>query len=263
MKKLYLLLIMIFCSLGILHSYDKEFRLPSLTPNQQEAGVRESKKFYAPGLDYDLLHKQGNTIDKSFLENFFWKTIFQFYTTKFTGYDFTYNYLMFENKSLKIKNYDYSKFADLAKQFKFKAPIDEDDIYELIPLVKKIKTAIESFKDNELLKKLGIAYQRRKIVVEKINKLLTDKKESGATQEELESISKILYEQDRLATDLQTMIFYMMKEAYEKYIQDFSEKEHELKDFVPDFIKAPYYKEIKSKLDELTSPVNSINGFSL
>ena len=91
-------------------------------------------------------------------------------------------------------------------------------------------------KSNETLCELGTAYQRNKIVVEKIRNKL----------ESSPQVEKELYIYDRITTDLQTMIFNFMKEATSEFLSNYPAAEREdtyefLETLRPSWGEKPYY----------------------
>ncbi|MDR3646045.1 MAG: hypothetical protein P4L22_00715, partial [Candidatus Babeliales bacterium] len=199
----------------------KSFRLPSLTPDDQAAGVNSG--FY-PDLQWTTLHKSGNIIEGDFLLNIFFNSMFLFYIKKFSGYDYRPN----KGNSLFASTYG--------------------------PLI------LKAFKENELLKKLAIAYMRQKIVIEKLQNLLPN------------IDAKIIYKYDRFVTDLQIMIFYWIKEGYEEFAKRFklaNTQEEKLKSpeflahFVPEFTNTPYYNYLLTNFDEFKKPRTIVEGMKL
>ncbi|HBR71030.1 TPA: hypothetical protein DIC20_05415 [Candidatus Dependentiae bacterium] len=278
MKKLSCLLFLITVLIFPLKIKPGLFTLKPLTAKEQEAGVSESR-FYTPGLDFTTLHKSGDTISEEFLEKFFLNTIFQYYIHEFLSFDQTYNYTMWQTykeqkKDIKMEKYDRSKFKNIFVRLDLpEREIDSLNVDRIpqaaldnIWQIEAVKNAINALKQNKLLRTLGIAYQRTKIVVEKLH----DK--AKTTQDE--EIGRVSYLEDRIATDLQAMIFYFIKEACEEYIERFTEarikKEKDeagkfLSTFKPSWLDEPYYKNIISNLDSLikAQDVNDLLSFFL
>lgn len=234
-----------------------EFKLVALTEDEQAAGVIGNQYYNTGKLDFTTLHREGHTIDKSFLKNFFFYSIFQNYIYRFLNYDMRFNYqedLLKEDPSLE-------KWRSLSVNFGLGLllkGITQKQYDNLSLLIQVIPHALDAFKKNKLLENLGIAYQRMKIVVEKLANQLTINPD--------EVLVRALYAADRIATDLQTMIFHFMKEGMEKYQQQFrSAKSDEekinagnfLETFTPVWIEKPYYKKIIENINNFMQPQKS------
>lgn len=218
------------------------FTLPTLTDEEQKAGAMTSG-FYAPGMDYQYLHDCGHTALEEFLEDFFFKTIFQNYVHHFFGYDMNFDYQ---------QPYDIQKFNTILDNLE----LDTKNKSEQFNIISSLGSALKSFKENQLLRKLGTAYQRMKVVVDKLSYKTTYSKD--------EIIFKALTQADRLATDLQTMIFHMMKKGAELYKnnikaaypdqQEMKAAGNFLKNFKPTWVKETYYQDIIKQLEMLMKP---------
>jgi len=108
-------------------------------------------------------------------------------------------------------------------------------------------------KSNETLCELGTAYQRNKIVVEKIRNKL----------ESSPQVEKELYIYDRITTDLQTMIFNFMKEATSEFLSNYqaarttAEREGTyefLETLRPSWGEKPYYITLLENIKLLMRP---------
>ncbi len=294
MKKLFLLLFIskiINCSESCSDLEKNEnFRLEKLNDQQMSAGITETYglskiKYYTVSVrDFSELHKIGNIADNKFLLDIFFNSVFRYYTVQTL-------YFM----ELKPFREQFEQFKSDDKIPPLKNPIDLISIgfnskgqiiktrRQSEQILSYIEAAIKYFKENEMLQKLAIAFERMKIVVEKLNA----KVKAGKSE-----ILKTLLEQDRLLIDIQTMVFHMIKQGYEQYIEkvrklaaeivdsfkkdskpldkitqeDLTKFEHLgdfLKTFKPSFICAPYYKNIISKLDELQKPISEVDGIKL
>lgn len=269
---------------------DKKSLLKPLTEEQQKAGVEGNQYYDATlyeslykGLMFGELHKRGNVMDKGELASFFLRSIFRFYTHELLNFDMTADYdfsdgslSVTDNPAQVVAGKSYPSYKNSNTTFKkmiselsdrFSLHIDlgkaqtlddlgKESIEKLSNTVTAIQNAIEQFRKNQLLLQLGVVYQRHKIVVEKINAELEEKM---AQEEDVSAVYDRLVQEDRVTTDLQAMIFYMMKEAYEKFMQNYGKKVKKPADFLqrfePSFVQVPYYKMIIKNLDELQKPV--------
>ena len=253
--------------------------LTSLSTDQQNAGVEDSK-CYAASLKLDerisfkTLHDEGNsTMTVKELQEVFFKSMFQYYTNEFLSYDMSaksrYRIM------LGCTPEDYDRFIKLVTTFgldlKNFTPKSNPDAKPWIvhnkpvyfELLDTVHGAIESFKKNESFAKLAGAYQRWKVVLEKVESTNLNSTEQFS--------GDFVYTVDRIPTDLQVMIYYWMQEGYESFKQKFKaalpgEKITSgdfLATFVPSFITRPYYATIMSKLDELCKPVEKLQEISL
>lgn len=224
--------------------------LPRLSDSQMKAGLG-SALYSVSQDDFGKLHDCGHIIDTRFLANIFFKSIFQYYTDELLGFDMTYNYAQFADTTLKLTIVDRLKFKFLGVmglEFHTKDPASR---FKCFAQVEMVRRAIELLMHNLLLNNLAIAYMRQKIVTEKLLCLV----EKGSAQ-----LQPLLLMHDRYAIDLQTMIYYFMKEAYERYINEvrYAHQQQEkipdgrfLENFLPVFKKEHYYDRILAKLDEL------------
>ena len=234
-------------------------KLPSIDDYLLKAGVEESAAFYSPDIkegEYWELHNRGYEIYEDFLKRIFLGTVFQFYTYILIGYDMNYNYTQFKDYSLKPKSYDLRKFGVLAKDLLSKPLKDIKEIAENDKLWAGIQTAIDNLKQNQLLLDLGIAFERQKIVVEKLEQLLR--------KNPSEEIQRNLLEIDRIDIDILNMIYYFMKESYEEFksklaktatVDEAIRATDFLATFKPEFINWPYYYDIITQLNRLKQPI--------
>lgn len=209
-----------------------DYRLPKLTDKQFDAGMGVAigplTDFYSVDqLEFVTLHAKGNLIDKKWLADYFMRSIFQAYTYELFGY-----YMKFEDKN-------GPPFCLWPQKYK-----------------PALKSAIEKFKQNKLLISLGAVLMRQKVIIE----LLSDLTEKTGDNK----VQQLLINHNSYADDIQTMIYYFMKEAYEqlraKIKASRSEQERMqsgefLETIEPNFIKHPYYKEIVQKLEEFGNPM--------
>ena len=249
--------ILAFLSLFFVASI-KEIRacLPKLTDDQMMAGAQFYEKYYTSTLsDFMKLHREGDIIDTNFLENIFFNTIFQYYTREFLNFDIKYDYLQNSSKS-SLTFEDRMNFGQLSRTIGLSQMPIRQIIKTVVPQIKFLQEAIDIFKQNKLLKNLGAAYMRQKIVVEKIQDYTKAKGN--------EALMPLLLEHDRIATDLQTMIFHFMEQGYGQFIENFKAAQNDqqkidagkfLATFEPSFINQPYYKNIQSKLASFCQPM--------
>src|SRR5439155_7992073 len=109
---------------------------------EREAGVGTG--FYPKTLNYHKLHAQGHVVDNSFLQDFFFNTIFQYYTFVLLDFDPIYNYTMWQDPFMEyFTQEDLTKFQKLAKKFGKKQPTSQKDINDIFPLVTSIKKALQ------------------------------------------------------------------------------------------------------------------------
>lgn len=253
---------------------DENFRLPALTEEQQAAGVKGNKFYSWQQLNFGYLHSDGHLLSEDFLKNFFFKTMFQYYTHEFLNYDPTYNYDQWKNKTLAgFRQADLEKFKAIARAFGMPEPHNREEIDQLFPFIESIEQTLEAFKKNNLLQKLAAAYQRQKVVVEKLNFLLKQALLPTVKDEaKIEKLTKLLYQRDRIATDLQAMIYHFMGEAFANYKMKLAQAQTDREKltagnalifFEPSFKNKPYYKKLLQQLDYLMLPVHNIEGFKL
>lgn len=252
--------------------------LEPLSTGDMEAGFGATYSSVS-GDDFARLHEQGHCIERPFLLHVFLGSLFQYYTHRFLGFDMTYNY----NSSIygdAANGRDADKFFESffcplpCCRFKckfvsrgFGRNYEARDIFR--PHIPSLVRAIDMLKKNDLLQRLGVAYQRQKIVVEKLH-IAFDK----AVQEKLSPADiKLKYDtllrHDRYAIDLQTMIYHFMFQAYTSYVTmvmqrvgvlskdnkiDFPPADF-LVTFRPSFVDDPYYAPIIAKLEELSEPM--------
>lgn len=245
----------------------------SLTTQYMEAGLGGPFSYSAIGTEFDKLHAIGNEVDQGFLLDTFFKSLFQYYTHEFLGFDMTYDYfdrpLATEQqaKFLELTQPEYERFRCKFSHpgiygFQTMAEREERKAIEsrecMLPNIKSIQYAINKLKENRLLQELGIAYMRQKVVVEKIWVPF----ESGD-----EKMGPLLYMHDKYANDIQIMIFHLMSQAYLQYlrlanmvlfVQGVKIIPPEIGDFLatfkPDFIDNLYYQSVLAKLPELSLP---------
>jgi len=255
---------------------DEKLLLKPLDEDQQAAGVIGSK-CYASSLKslegritFKTLHDEGNALmTVKELQEVFFKSMFQYYTNEFLSYDMSAYYMPYMPSPE-----DYSRFINLVSMFGL-------DLNDFVPrdkptakpwfrhnrqlysaLLETVQKAIASFKKNESFAKLAGAYQRWKIIAEKVE---------STEQNSTEKFGDFVYTVDRIPTDLQAMIYYWMQEGYELFLKKFkdalpSERNTSgdfLATFVPSFITRPYYAKIMAMLDELSKPVEKLKGISL
>ncbi|OGB84307.1 hypothetical protein A3F66_01930 [candidate division TM6 bacterium RIFCSPHIGHO2_12_FULL_32_22] len=226
-----------------------------------KAGVEESKAFYSPTInegEYSELHRRGHEIYEKFLEKIFLGTVFQFYTYIFLGYDMNYNYAQFKDRSIRPREYDIRKFNVLSENILNKKlyRIEEVQDFGQNDKLNAIKTAIDNLKQNQFLIDLGIAFERQKIVVEKLGQLLQ--------KSPSETIQQQLLEVDRIDIDLLNMIYYFMQEAYSEFKQKLAKVSSAddairatdfLMTFKPQFASLSYYQDIIAQLNLLKQPI--------
>lgn len=251
-------------------SAEESFRLPKISEIDEAAGV-QGNQFYdiaylASGNLFGQLHKYGHIRPDYFLEDVFFHSMFNYYTERFTGLDVTYNYDQFlSNAELNPLTYDIEKFNKIASKVLEKKVKNKSDIATIQDVLNALFVAVNNLKENNLLKKMAAAYQRKKIVVEKLRDLTRE----FAGKPEAETIFKILMAEDSRTRDIQTMIFNFMKEAYKSFIEKYKKAENKsskqkiatglfLAQFEPSFIKYCYYKKLISELDELAKPQKHI-----
>ena len=122
-------------------------------------------------------------------------------------------------------------------------------------LVVKIRQALELFKGNQLLIKLGVAFQRWKIVLKKIvdANIAVDDNYANAYD---------------VTNDLKLMIYYLMQEGFKQFVQNYKAKIENpgafLVAFKPSFSQegytTDYYRFLIKKLDELGKSVGRFGG---
>lgn len=226
--------------------YDKIYGIEKLDTHTRIAGLGSGgASFYShvknPVSDenWKRLHKEGNsTEDNALLTNIFFNSMFQFYSDWFLG--------------------PLSPYVTFGKAYeKNKLAVD---------------SAMKSFQENNYLIKLAIAYQRRKIFVEKLGLLLV---KGELSEQAAQKLQQIYLNEDQLVENIQTLIFNWIKQGYDfvkAKLRGASYHQSEeigkfLKDFVPYFINSddphPLYKKIIDNLDSYTKPIADeidING---
>lgn len=210
----------------------------SLDDKLRDAGV--STGFYSTvkdpinQADWQKLHEQGNLIDADFLKRIFLKSIFPYYSRGELGVFSPYTGLKNE-RTLAIG-----------------------------------EGVMKIFQQNPHLIKLGIAFERKKIILEKMQELL--RKLMLSDSEKAEILLKNLYAQEGLLEDIQTMLYNFMKSGYEEFITKIKDVDIKglsaqkqmdariaagnfLADYIPDFIQEhTKYKKIWDSIDGYLKP---------
>lgn len=121
------------------------FKLPRLTDAQESAGVNLSQCYSVEGHEFVKLHEAGDFADKEFLKSICLRTIFQYYIHDFFDIDLsTIRYLSVDDK--------FVCFNEVGHE------------------LKAVLNAIDALKKNVLLQLLATAFERQKIVSEKLIK---------------------------------------------------------------------------------------------
>lgn len=89
--------------------------------------------------------------------------------------------------------------------------------------------------------------------------------------ERAEHIQKILVSRDRLAIDLQTMIFYWMDQAFTLFFSEYRAAKPEKREavatllgtFRPEFLQNIYYEKTLKSLQEYANPVRRVEDVPL
>lgn len=250
-------------TMDLKESPEKELtlRLPALTDYLMEADFGNSPFYdYTKSRNYmGIMHQQGPDLPAPILENIFTYGLMQWYIHGLIGYDCSYNYVQIFDSSLSKSPYDLKKFQtiwtalgkdkkEINKMF-FENPQQKLFFKNL----SKFTTALQK---NEALNKAGGAFQRVKVVVEKLSSHLH--KNPNAQME------KTLYSFDRIAIDLQVMCYYWVKEACEMIRQKGAEYnsallEEELTQYIPSFAKKGIYHDLLQKISFYCEPMNILD----
>jgi len=246
--------------------------LPKLSEYKLEAGLQNSAQYWTLNkitLTKDWsgeLHDFGHILPPEVLADIFMNTVFQFDVLECTGYS---PHLDYERIwSMKFSSRDYYLKVGLNKlsrnigpQFdKIKRHSDEaTHLNEFIAATEKALRALQQDRD---FRALGVAYMRQKIVVEKLAQLAESLGEVA---------QKAMYERDRLTTDLQTMIYYWIDQAFVEFVHQYRAASPEAREavelsmasFRPAFLAEPYYDKIIKDLRHYTDQTRSVEGMAL
>ena len=258
--------------------------LPALGSIDMEAGVQKAGTTYttdrigtlcgyAGGLRGGdqwarTLHSRGHLVLEQVLAELFFNTVFQYNTRRFLGYDPFLNYGQYpalEKYDANYRNW-LEAFCKPSGIQVLEPPPEGGDFKPFLAYKAAAERAIESFKGNRTLIQLGIAYLRQKVVVEKLHDAL-----KGQSGDAAAKIQKVLLARDRLATDLQTMAFELMKAGYKEFLTQYLAAPAEtrtaagdlLLDYRPAFASEPYYSAILGHILDFTRPTNEVDGIKL
>jgi hypothetical protein len=129
-----------------------------------------------------------------------------------------------------------------------------------------VETAIRSLQGNPRLVALGIAYERQKIVTEKIQDAM-----KGLSGAPAEAAQNRLLATDRLTQVLQTMIFEWMKGSYREFLAKYQAAPEgqkamagaSLADDSPKFVTETYYAAIMANLEAYLKPASKVDDLDL
>lgn len=257
--------------------------LPPLMAGDREAGAANPFHYYTTGRirkdpDFNLdslgaeaslacLHQRGNLMPPELLADYFFNTLFQYYVRRFMGYDPNLNYDQYP--TLKPRYFDelyrawLDRFCAPRGVRAMPTPDPGGDFRAFVAYRRAFETSVASLQRNRAFVSLGIAYMRQKILVEKLQGALQGHP-AAATQ-------KLLLERDRLAEDLQTMIFHWMDEAFTGFVGRFKAAPAEAKEeagalletFRPAFLARPRYAAILAGTRDSLAPVAQVDGVEL
>lgn len=224
------------------------------------------RSFLAPCSVADL-HRDGHVMPNELLAEFFFNTVFQYYVRRCTGLDPNYNYRQLPGLMASLTLFDRNLLLDLCGPLDLAVPETSQDLAPLLACIEALNQANRSWRDNALLKELGIAFMRQKIVVEKLAQAVG----KGSTPEQREARHQLTLVRDRLVQDLQTMIFHLMKEGFAAFTVRLKAEGEDRKasrglctaEFVPAFLQEPYYKNLTEYLPEYGQATVLVNGVPL
>jgi hypothetical protein len=259
---------------------ENDQRLPELNSTQQAVNFTRFY-YYDSSLTeegwFRSYNSKGHILPTEELSTGFLKGHYQHYVYRFIKLNYNYNYLMFDgSQPPRFQLADYDIFTKLLSQFNEDVPFFKKDMglpfqrsSELWARFKKVYAALHkaegAFKRNSLLIKLGTAYQRRKIIVGKMESLRLQ----DSTLSFRERLAPYLKREGTLEKDLQTMMFHCLKEGFlrlKSTLMDHLDDEEFLSSFdsfQPSFVVLPYYHKIINQLDELIKPAPEIGPFKL
>jgi len=245
--------------------------LKPLTEQAQRAGVNDAEKYYDSSIldrshqriSLRNLHIEGNDkMTNEELQQIFFLGVFQYYTNEFLQFNMNLKHLQIITS---LRHGDTQSFQS-ARAHLFglliyfglptKNMSDWWTTHNARQFITTVQESIASFKKNVSLAMLGEAFQRWKIVIEKVEEPLI-------SADRLSDLLKI----DRISTDLQIMIYHWMQEGYEKFRNEYKQNHAAtgefLAEFKPSFLSHPYYAKIISQLTMLTQPVTEIAGINI
>lgn len=264
---MYIFILLFLClpgyTMDLKESPEKELtlRLPALTDHLMEADFGNSPFYdYTKSRNYmGLMHQQGPDLPAPILENIFTYGLMQWYIYELIGYDCSYNYVQIFDSSLSKSPYDLRKFQTIWTALgKDKKEINK--MFFEIPQQKiffeNLSKFIKALQKNEALNKVGGAFQRLKVVVEKLS--------SHLHKNPNPKWGEIAYSFDRIAIDLQVMSYYWIKEACEMIQQKGTEYNsallvEELTHYLPSFAKKGVYQDLLQKVPFYCAPMNILD----
>lgn len=197
-----------------------------------------------------------------------------------SGYNYKDNAEFMVNKQQYIMKYDIDQYKllvgkeNLTKEEAIEIMKNIDEYLRPFEKIIKINTFLKNNKtlladklhkiisNDELNKKIGIAFQRYKIVAEQIVK-------ENSKLNNNEILKEHIYKIDKLADDLQTMIYYyvflnapIMENIFEKVVNDMPlniDDEFLQVNTQPYFLIWPKYKYIVSNIDLLITPIDNVD----
>ncbi|MDR3672546.1 MAG: hypothetical protein P4L36_16995 [Holophaga sp.] len=254
--------------------------LPKLDAWKMEAGLGQSDRYWTLNKITlvknwsGALHDFGNVLPADALADIFLNTVFQFNVYNCAGYSPLLDYDRIwttkfgrDNYHLKVGLMKFSSHVGLRfEQIKHGTP--ESRSFENYRV--SFEDALHELRANQDFLNLGIAYMRQKIVVEKLSHDLAYGS-AHRSESELEDLQKIVLERDRLAIDLQAMIYYWMDQAFVEFASQYRVASAHGTErvgmsmglFQPGFLKEPYYAEIIKNIRNYTLPTESVKGIKL
>jgi|GEM_PF-1568226 hypothetical protein len=260
--------------------------IPDLGDEDMEAAVKQSYQYYTTdrlgGMAYQAqrlnpgfgeeLHAHGHLLPEQVLADIFCNTVFQYNTAKIMGVLPRVNYGQYPTMERYDKNYrkwleDYCRPCGI----QVLAPPHEGGDFTAFRAYKEaVETAIDALRANKTLLLLGIAYQRQKIVSEKLGwawKAALAKNDLAGKKR----VQEIQSAQSKFTNQLQTMAFELMRAGYTEFVHQYlaTPPAHRrdvgnlLVNYLPPFANTPYYKQILDHILDYTRPTDRVDGFSL
>ena len=213
------------------------------------------------------LHREGHLMPGELLAECFFNSVFQYNVRHLTGLHAGYNYSQLPGLMPGLNRFERNLVLDLCGFLDLLNPETAEELAPLLAGVEALERANRSWRRNALLQRLGIAFMRQKIVVEKLAKAVA----RGSSPEQREARHQITLARDRLVQDLQTMIFHLMQEGFAAFAVRVKAADPARKagagaflaEFRPAFMAQPYYEKIDSYLEEYGLATVLVHGIPL
>lgn len=259
--------VFITCSL-LTAGGDDDFRLEPMNDVVMKAGMDNFDRYYSVSKikgGWGAIHRDGHKMEVSELTDYFQNTIFQFYTKISIGLDPNYNYQQLPSIRDRLGAYEKGLILDICGHLGVTFNYSDKDFKDFEFNVSLLELGVGNFKNNLTLNRLGSAYFRQKIVVEKLGRVLATIKNDPDKSAQVQAV---LLAHDRLAIDLQTVIYHFMREGYAQFLRNLKNGEGfeagmVLETCRPTFLDKPYYKKIMDDLRDHYKPTEQVEGIPL